>query len=1484
MAEHNIIGSVLVVGGGISGIQAALDLADSGYYVHLAEKTPSIGGAMAQLDKTFPTNDCSMCIMSPKLVEVGRHPNVALHTLSQIQDIKGEAGRFEITLKQTPRYIDTNKCTGCGECAEACPVSLPSVFEQGLGNRQATYKPYAQAVPGAFAITKLDRSPCSHACPNTVNAHAYVALVRQKKYQQALEVILRNLPLPGTIGRICPHPCEEACRRQQVDAPVAICALKRFIADQVDIRDLPAPEISPRKERVAVIGAGPAGLTAAARLAREGVKVTVFEALPAAGGMLKVGIPDYRLPPEVLDREVAYITDTLGVEVQYNTALGRNITINSLFTDGFNAVYLAVGCHRGMVLNIPGEKLDGVIPGVRLLKEVALGTLDSLSGHVAIIGGGDVAIDAARTARRIGAQTVTILYRRTREEMPARNEEIEDALEEGITIRFLTAPVEILGQNGKTTGIRCLEMELGEPDESGRRRPVPIEDSAFVLDVDIVVPAIGQQTDLSCLNGTSGIEMDPRGKIQVDPVTWETGRKGVFAGGDVQTGPSIAINAVAAGNGAAVSILRYLDGRDMAQGRTPPPLAQTTFNPIPDTVSLGLRPEMERLPMAQRLSGFEEVEQGLTEEQAQMEARRCLDCMVCCECFECVNACGTGALTLETHCQVPDTETLTAGAVILSPGFQAFDPSGFNNYQYSSHPNVMTALEFERLLSASGPTQGHLVRFSDHKEPKKIAWFQCVGSRELNQCDHAYCSSVCCMYALKEAVIAKEHAGEDLECTIFYMDMRTHGKDFERSLNNAKAQGVRLIRSRVHSVEPESDTDDLLIRYSTDAGNLETEIFDIVVLSVGLEISPEVTDLAHQMGVALTPGQFARTDSFRPVETTRRGIFVCGAFQGPKDIPQSVVDSSAAAAEAGALLSQARDTLTRKPEPVPEIDITGERPRIGVFICKCGSNINGVVDVPEVSAFAATLPYVEYATDNLYTCSQDTQDTMTRIIRENHLNRVVVAACTPKTHEPLFQETLINAGLNKYLFEMTNIRNHDSWVHRHNPDLATQKAKDLVRMSVAKVALMAPLEESQLTITPTAMVVGGGLSGMAAAANFAEQGYEVHVVEREARLGGQANHLYRTFREEDIQEEMAALIQKTLNTPRIHVHLNTTLTAVTGFVGNFTSTLADLQGQTREISHGVAVLATGAQPLTPNVYGYGTDDRVLTSLELDRKFIDKDPLLDTVSSAVFIQCVGSREPERPYCSRVCCTHSIDSALALKEKNPDTAVYILYRDIRTYGEREYRYQAAREKGVIFIRYTLEDKPHVHVEEGKLFIDVTEPILNRPIRIEADLLTLATAIVPHRDEELANFFKVPMNEDGFFVERHAKLGPSEFATDGVFLCGLAHYPKPIDEAIAHGQAAASRAVTLLARESIHTSGHVAEVDTAFCSGCGGCVSICPYSAPGIIEEGRFPGKAEINPVLCKGCGLCAASCRSGAIHLNGFDFNQLYAQITAMDAAS
>ena len=1357
---------------------------------------------------------------------------------------------------------------------------MPSEYDQGFSERKATYKKYAQAIPGAFAIQKADQAPCRMACPAGLNVQAYVQMVGQGKYKEALKIIMEDLPLPGVLGRICPHGCEDACRRCDVDSPVGIRNLKRLAADQFDPRDIEIACLPARDEKVAIIGSGPAGLSAAYHLARKGILSTIYEALPETGGMLRVGIPEHRLPMDILDQEIEVITK-LGVEIKTDTPLGPDLTVDDLFDQGYKAIYLGIGAHKGIELGVPGEKAGGVRQGVDFLREVNLTGKADVGENVAIIGGGNVAIDVARCAVRLGSKNVNIIYRRTRAEMPAWEEEIHAAEAEGVNIEYLAAPQEILTQDGKVIGLRCIRMELSDVDSSGRRRPVPIPGSEYDIDIDQLIPAIGQRPDLSAIEDIAGLEISRWGTTEVDAISYATGREGVFAGGDVQTGPWVAIGAIAAGKEAAESIVRYIEGKDMIQGREPVSKENPLYRPIPSGIPKEARAKMPELSLEQRKGNFKEVELGYEEGTGQDEAHRCLNCGYCCECYQCVDACAPQAVTLETHAENPETLELEVGSVILAPGFKPFDPSKFENYNYVKHPNVVTSIEFERILSATGPTEGHLVRMSDHKEPKKIAWFQCIGSRDLNRCDNAYCSSVCCMYAVKEAVIAKEHSGNDLDCAIFFMDMRTHGKDFDKYYETAKEKhGVRFVRSRVHTVDPVPGTDDLEVRYVTDEGEIKTEIFDQIVLSVGMEISSEIVDLAKRLGIELSEGNFVKTETFEPVATSRKGIFVCGAFQGPKDIPQSVVDSSASAAAAGEILAPARTTLTKSKEAIPEIDVINERPRIGVFVCRCGINIAGVIDVPSVAEYAATLPYVEFATDNLYSCSQDTQETITQIIKEKNLNRVVVAACTPKTHEPLFQETLVNAGLNKYLFEMCNIRNQDSWVHKSNPELATEKAKDLLKMAVSKVALMDPLKEVELEINQTAMVVGGGISGMAAAKNLARQGYDTHIIEKSDRLGGQAWNLYRTVRGEDVHEKLVELITDIEKDDNVHVHLNTTFANVEGFVGNFKSSL-NTKKDKWIIEHGVAILATGASALKPTEYNYGKDPRILTSLELDKKLMEKGPDLKTLNSAVFMQCVGSREPDRPYCSRVCCTHSVENALELKQLNPDMNVFILYRDVRTYGQRELLYKKARQAGVIFIRYALDNKPDVTFKNGQLVVRVNDPILGRTLAINSDLLVLASAIIPNRDEKLATFFKVPLNEDGFFVERHAKLGPSEFATDGVFLCGMAHYPKPIDESIAQGQAAASRAVTLLSRKNIFMNGTVAMTDPVSCSSCGVCVSVCPYKAPYFKEEMPFAGKAQINPVLCKGCGLCVASCRSGAIHLKGFDNDQIFAQIFALD---
>jgi heterodisulfide reductase subunit A2 len=837
------------------------------------------------------------------------------------------------------------------------------------------------------------------------------------------------------------------------------------------------------------------------------------------------------------------------------------------------------------------------------------------------------------------------------------------------------------------------------------------------------------------------------------------------------------------------------------------------------------------------------------------------------KCKACEKFCPTGAINFADQ----DQElTIKVGSVILAPGFQAFDPTPYSSYRYASQPNVVTALEFERLLTSSGPTMGHLMRPSDHREPRKIAFLQCVGSREVNRCDHGYCSSVCCMYAVKEASLAQEHSEEPLDVAIFYMDMRTFGKDFEKYYEKAKAQGIRFIRSRVHSVDPLPD-DSLKICYVTEDGTMVTEEFDLLVLSQGVEISGGTVELANRLGVELNHYNFARTASFAPVATSRPGIYACGVFTAPKDIPMSVMEASAAASAASSKLAAARKTLVKEKVFPPERDVLGDPPRIGVFICHCGLNIGGIVRIQEVVDYVKTLPFVEFVDQNLFTCSQDTQTKMVEVIEANRLNRLVVAACSPRTHEPLFQETLVDGGLNKYLFEMANIRNQDSWVHSEDPDRATDKAKDLVRMAVAKAALLTPLTETTINMTPRALVIGGGVAGLNAGLSLSAQGFAVEVVEKSRQLGGQANRLARTAQGEDIQAYLKDLITRVEADPNIALHLGTTVQRVDGYIGNFTTRLAD----GTEIAHGAALIATGAEEYKPTEYLYGKDPRVLTHLDLDGMFLKDDPGLTQAKAFAFIQCVGSREPERPYCSKVCCTHSVTSALEIKKRNPEAQVFILYRDMRTYGLREDLYREARDRGVVFIRFDLDHKPQVERRGEDLHIQVFDPILQRHLRFTVDYLTLASAIVSHRDQELAQLFKVPLDEDGWFFEAHQKLRPVDFATDGVFLAGLAHYPKPMEESIAQAQAAAGRAVTLLTSPKLQVGGVVAEVYAPRCAGCGICAEVCPYQAISLNQD----GVAVVTEALCKGCGTCVASCRPGAAQLRGFNNAEVFAQIAA-----
>lgn len=1352
----------------------------------------------------------------------------------------------------------------------------------GLNTRRAAYRRYAQAVPGAYSIEKRGTSPCKATCPAHISVQGYVALVAEGKYREALKLVKEQNPLPSICGRVCHHPCESACMRGNLDEPVAIDSIKRFIADldlNSDTRFI--PEIKQKRdEKVAVIGSGPAGLSCAYYLAVEGYQVTVFEKLPVLGGMLSVGIPSYRLPKDVIQAEIQVIRD-MGVEFKTGVEIGKDFTVAQLRAEGYKAFFLGIGAHECKMLGIPGEDLEGVIPGVEYLRDINLGKKVKLGDRVAVIGGGNVAMDTVRTAVRNGSARPFILYRRSEAEMPANEEEIHECRDEGIEIMTLTHPIAIIGENGRVKALKCIKMQLGEPDASGRRRPVAVPGSEFEIAVDAVVPAIGQESDWACLTDDCACQLSDWGTMQVDGLTLQTHDVDIFAGGDAVTGPRTVIEAIEAGKQAAISIGRYIRGEELREGR------ERDWNAVEEVSLQGYdRIPREMMPVLApevRISNFEEVQLGFTEEQVRKEASRCLACGVCSECYQCVDACLANAIV---HEEAPRKLELKVGAIIAAPGFKPFDPHVYDTYGYGKLPNVITSMEFERILSASGPFEGHLIRPSDHKECNKIAWLQCIGSRDKHGCGHEYCSGVCCTYAVKEAVIAKEHATGDFDAAIFYMDMRTYGKDFERYANRAQNDtGVRFVRSRVHSIDAAGPgSDDLRIDYVGEDGKQLSEVFDLVVLSVGMEAAEGTRQLAETLQFDLDTSGFAAASSFTPVETSRPGVFVCGAFAGPKDIPSSVIDASAAAAVSGALLSSARTTLTKDKTYPPEMPVTSnQEPRIGVFVCHCGSNIGKVVNVPEVREYARNLPGVAHVADNLFTCSQDTQASIRQAIDEHKLNRVVVAACSPRTHEPLFQETMREAGLNGFLFDMANIRDQDSWVHQAEPEKATQKAKDLVRMAVAKASLLEPVERDRVPVNKTALIIGGGVAGMSAATNLADQGFRTILLEKGKTLGGHAAKIRKSWQGEDVQAYLHSLEERVLKHPEIEVLTEAEVLETGGFVGQFTTSVS-VQGSPRELQHGAIIVATGAEAYKPSEYLYGKSERVTAWHELEELFRNNPEKLEQADAVGFIQCVGSREPDRPHCSKVCCTASVSEAISLKLKKPELKVYVLYRDMRTYGLREELYTKARELGVIFIRFPDAERPIVEetLENGKEKLNVTvrDHVLGRPVKLALDYLNLATAIVPPEGQaDLARLLKVPLNADGFFLEAHMKLRPVEFAADGVFVCGIAHSPKPLDESIAQAQAAAARAASVLSLPYIETEPIVSMVNPELCTGCGLCEKSCPYGA---IRRHEVVGKgfiAETISAACKGCGVCAASCPQQAIDIAHFRNRQLLAAIHA-----
>ncbi len=1466
----------MVVGGGICGMQSALDLANSGFKVYLVEETTAIGGRMAQLDKTFPTNDCSMCIISPKLIEVDKHLNIEIISNSRVQSLEGEAGNFKVKVLKKPRFIDIEKCSSCGDCLEVCPVDLISEFEQGLAERQAVYKRYPQAVPSAMAITKTARPPCKLTCPAGCNGQGYIALISKGKYVEALNHIKQWIPLPAVLGRICHHPCEQECNRNEIDEPVAIAPLKRFAADIVrekrqegSIPPEEKPVIDKTKPGVAVVGAGPSGLTCASDLVKLGYPVTVFEAGSQPGGQLWSAIPTYRLPKDVLAADIKDIID-LGIELKLNTPINGKPSLDALKKQGYGAIYLAIGAQQSRSLPIPGVELPRVLLALDFLRDVNQKKKVKIGDKIVVIGGGNVAMDVARTARRLGATEVTAVCLESPEEMPAHPWEIEEAEEEGVQIKNSWGPTEITARDGNVAGVRFQKC-TSVFDSEGRFKPTFDKEVTTAVECDTVIIAIGQATDLSVLPEKTNIKTAGGGFLIVDPVTLATDEPGIFAGGDGVTGPKSAVEAIKHGHEAAISIDRYLNGTDLKEGREP---EKEEPAPIPTGKhEKKARVRASQIPLEKRLSSFDEIVATFTEEEAIAEAERCLNCGFCSECLQCVAVCQAKAID---HTMQEEVIELQVGSLVLAPGFEPFDARLKGEYGYGRMPNVVTSLEFERILSASGPFQGKVVRPSDGTHPVKIAWIQCVGSRD-ETCGKDYCSSVCCMYATKEAIIAKEHESA-IQPTIFYNDLRAFGKGFERYYESAKNKfGIRYVRSIPSGVKELQQSHNLLLEYIGADDQKVQEEFDMVVLSVGLQPSTSTGDLAAQLGIELDRFGFARTGDLTPNITSRDGVYVAGAFNAPMDIPESVMSASSAACLASREIAEARGTMVTEKEYPPEMEVDGQEPRVGVFVCRCGANIARVVDVPSVTEYAATLPHVVHAEENLYTCSTDTQYKIINAIKEKGLNRVVVASCSPLTHEPLFQDTIREGCLNKYLFEMANIRDQCSWVHATHMPEATEKAKDLVRMAVARAVNLEPLHEFTAEIKRRGLVVGGGLSGMTAALEMAKQGYEVVLVEREEELGGNLRRIYYTADGSDPQALLASLIAQVEKEPKITVYKGAKVKNLSGYVGNYTTEIITGTEETVEIEHGVVIMATGGTEYQPTEYLYGQSDKVLTQLELEHKIAGGSGEVGQLNSVVMIQCVGSREAEHMYCSRVCCTQAVNNAIKLKELNPETEVYILYRDIRTYGMNELLYRQARDKGVTFIRYEVENKPQVSEEEGKLKVKVFDSVLGADILLEPDLLALSVAIRPQADaEEFARRLKLPLTQDKFYMEAHLKLRPLDFISDGMYLCGLAHSPKFISESIVQARGAVSRAMTILSKPHLMVGGIVSVVDPDKCVACLTCVRSCPFGVPRINDD----GVAYIEAAACTGCGICASQCPRKAIKLQHYTDEQVMAKTAVL----
>ncbi len=1403
-------------------------------------------------------------------MDVGRHPNIELFTNSEVVQVDGEAPNFKVKIKHKSTYVDWNKCTGCGECPSVCPVKLDNEFELDLSKHEAIYRQYPQAVPNKFIIDKKGWSPCRYACPAGVNVQGYVALISQGKSQEALDLERRDNPFPSVCGRVCTHPCESECKRKDIDEPLAIAQLKRFIADQEPVDNEPAAMPKLTKEKIAIIGAGPAGLSAAYFLAKQGYCSTVYEATDHPGGLLYWAIPRFRLPEKSLKRDLDYIK-SWGVEIKTGIALGKDFGIQDIFDQDFKAIFLGVGAAKEKSMGIEGEDLKGVEFCVEFLKKTIMDDKTTVGKKVAVIGGGDSAIDAARTALRLGAEEVFIVYRRSQREMPANEEEVLEAEKEGIKIHFLAAPTKVFGEDGKVTGIECVKMQLGEPDASGRRRPVPIEGSEFTIDLDMVIMAIGQAVDVSFLNKENQFELTRWGTFKVDPDTLQTTIAGVFAGGDVVTGPATVIEAIAAGKEAAESIDRFIRGVDLKEGREKKPARVVDEDiDIPDGLETTARKKMPVLDLEKSKKSFDEVSLGFSALQAKKEADRCLNCAGCAECLECVKACEPQAIVHDMEDEFID---LDIGSIVVTTGIDYLDPKEASEYGYKRFKNIYTSFELERIMSEDGPTNGELALDKERKGPIRFAFIQCVGSRNMRR-DINYCSRICCMNTIKDSLVLKEHY-PDIEITVFYIDIRAFGKGFEEFYNRSVEKGVKYIKGKPSKVI-EDENGDLIIHYEDDQGYSSKMVFDAVCLASALIPPNGCQELADVLGVETDQDGFFKNaePAIKPLESTKQGILVCGCATGPKDITDSIAEASGAAVKASLFL-KGQELEIEEPD-IEQVDISGP-PRVGVFVCHCGPNISKVVDVKSVVEYAKTLPGVVFAEDYTFACSETDQRKLQERIAENKLNRVVVAACTPKTHEPSFQDSLTMIGLNPYLFDIANIRNQCSWVHQKEPKKATAKAKELVRMSVARVRELKPLYLKELSVNRDVAIIGGGITGLRCGLDLLLRGFKVKIIEKNEAPGGLVRDLSSIYPSFKPGKDIITKLIDEFTKAGGEFLISAELTDVTGYVGNFQVKL-NIKGKETEFTVGAIVLATGASLYDPaQRYGYSRYKNVITNMELEEKILKGD--IKNIKSVAFVQCVGSRgDAGNPGCSRYCCQAAIKEAIYLKEKGIDVA--ILNRGVRVYSKgAERMYRKARELGVLFLPY--EDEPEISGTDMANQITVSSVDLNAEISVPVDLIVLSVGMVPAEDSlRLSELLKVPRGPDKFFLERHSKFGPVETTVEGVFLCGCCQFPQDIGDSISQASAVASKVSGLLSRDKISLAPITSIVDEVYCRGCGRCAEVCEFHAIELIEKEKGIFVAQVNEALCKGCGTCVPACPTGAIDLKHFMSEQIEAQLEAL----